>query len=110
VARGLAWPASARRPGRGALVDAAHLLGGAQGGEHQPALLDLDGADAFARAHHQAAGGHHVLLGHGGANDGIGFDAGLARGDEMVRHVPIKPVDRGAGNEATGNLFAFLKP
>jgi hypothetical protein len=67
-----------RQVGQRDLVDGADLLRRAQRGEHQPALLDLDGAGALARAHHQAADGHHVLLGHGGADDGICFDAGLA--------------------------------
>ena len=80
-------------------LSVADFLGGAQRGQDQPVFLDLDGADALARAHHQPADRHLVLLGHGGADDREGFDAGLGRRHEVIGRVPVQPVDRGARDE-----------
>ena len=76
------------------LVERADLPGGAQGRQHQPVLLDLDGTDALARAHDEAADGHQALALHGFADHREGLDAGLARGHEVIGRVPVEMVDR----------------
>jgi hypothetical protein len=81
------------------LRHAAHFLRGAQGGEDEALVLDLDRADPLARAHYQPADGHHLLVLHGLADHGEGLDAGLARRHEMVWPLPIEPVDRAARHE-----------
>jgi hypothetical protein len=68
-------------------------------GQQQGALLDLQRADALTYAHDEAAERHHLLVIHRFTDDGEGFDAGLAIGQQMIGCIPVQPVDRLARHE-----------